>query len=46
MHGHKTRLHSVAHSSIAGWFALNSNDLIMTWIALVIVGVMAVGMSM
>jgi hypothetical protein len=44
MHGHKTRLSSVAHSSIADWFALNSNEL--TWIALVTVGVIAVGMSM
>ena len=44
MHGHKTRLHRVAHSSIADWFALNSTDL--TWIALVTVGVIAVGMSM
>lgn len=44
MHGHKTRLHSVARSSIVDCFALNSNDL--TWIALVTVGVIAVGMSM
>jgi hypothetical protein len=44
MHGHKTRLDSVAYSSIADWLALNSNEL--TWIALVTVGVIAVGMSM
>ena len=44
MHGHKTRLYSVAHSSIADWFALNSNEL--TWIALATVGVIAVGMLM
>ena len=41
MHGLKTRLNGAAHSSIADWFALNSNEL--TWIALVIVGVVAVG---
>jgi hypothetical protein len=44
MHGQKTRLNSPAYSSIADWFALNSNDL--TWIALVTVGVIAVGMLM
>ena len=44
MHGHKTRLDSAAYSSIADWFALNSNGL--TWIALVTVGMIAVGMSM
>jgi hypothetical protein len=44
MHGHQTRLNSAAYSSIADWFALNSNEL--TWIALVTVGVIAVGMSM
>jgi hypothetical protein len=44
MHGHQTRLNSAAYSSIADWFTLNSNEL--TWIALVIVGVIAVGMSM
>ena len=44
MHGHKTRLDSVAYSPIADWFALNSNEL--TWIALVTFGVIAVGMSM
>ena len=44
MHGQKTRLNSTAYSSIADWFALNSNDL--TWIALVTVGVIAVGMLM
>ena len=42
MQGHKARLSSTACSSIADWFALNSNDL--TWIALVTVGVIAVGM--
>ena len=41
MHGHKT---SAAYLSIADWFALNSNEL--TWIALVTVGVIAVGLSM
>jgi hypothetical protein len=44
MHGHKTRLNSAAYSTIADWFVLNSNDL--TWIALVTVGVIVVGMSM
>jgi hypothetical protein len=44
MHGHKTRLNSAAYSSIADWFALNSNEL--TWIVLVTVGVMAVGILM
>jgi hypothetical protein len=44
MHGHKIRLDSEAYSSIADWFALNSNEL--TWIALVTVGVIVVGMSM
>jgi hypothetical protein len=44
MYGHKTRLNSAAYSSVADWFALNSNEL--TWIALVTVGVIAVGMSM
>jgi hypothetical protein len=44
MQGHKTRLNSAAYSSMADWFALNSNEL--TWIALVTVGVIAVGMSM
>ena len=44
MHGQKTRLNSTAYSSIGDWFALNSNDL--TWIALVTVGVIAVGMLM
>ena len=42
MYGHKTRLNSAAYSSVADWFALNSNEL--TWIALVTVGVIAVGM--
>jgi hypothetical protein len=44
MQGHKTRLNSAAYSSIADWFALNSNEL--TWIVLVSVGVMAVGILM
>jgi hypothetical protein len=44
MDGQKARLNSTAYSSIADWFALNSNDL--TWIALVTVGVVVVGMSM
>ena len=44
MHGLKTRLNGAAHSSIADWFALNSNEL--TWIALVTMGVIAVAMSM
>ena len=44
MHGLKTRLNGVAYSTIADWFVLNSNEL--TWIALVTVGVIAVGMSM
>ena len=44
MHGLKTRLNGAACSSIADWFALNSNEL--TWIALVAVGVIAIGMSM
>lgn len=41
MQGHKTRLNGAAYTSIADWFALNSNEL--TWIVLVSVGVMAVG---
>jgi hypothetical protein len=44
MHKHQTRLNSAAYSSIADWFALNSNEL--TWIGLVAVGVIAVGMFM
>jgi hypothetical protein len=44
MHGLKTRLNGAATSSIADWFALNSNEL--TWIALVIMGVLAVGIFM
>ena len=40
----KGRLNSAAYSSITDWFTLNSNEL--TWIALVTVGVIAVGMSM
>ena len=46
MHGHETMLtNGAAYSSIADWFALNSNEL--TWIALLLaVGVIAVGMSM
>ncbi|MCE3248400.1 MAG: hypothetical protein K0R41_2225 [Geminicoccaceae bacterium] len=44
MHGLKTRLNDAAYSSTADWFVLNSNEL--TWIALVTVGVIAVGMLM
>jgi hypothetical protein len=44
MHGHKIRVNSVAYSSIADWVALNSNEL--TWIVLVAVGVIAVGILM
>jgi len=46
MHGHETKLSSsAAYSSIADWFALNSNEL--TWIALLLAGGMiAVGLSM
>jgi hypothetical protein len=44
MHGHKIRVHSVAYSSIADWFVLNSNEL--TWIGLVTFGVIAAGMLM
>ena len=44
MHGLKTRLNRAASSSLADWFALNSNEL--TWIALITVGVIAVGISM
>ena len=44
MHGQKARLNSTAYSSIADWFALNSNEL--TWITLVTVGVIAIGMLM
>jgi len=44
MHGLKTRLDGAARSSVADWFALNSNEL--TWIALATVGVIAVGMLM
>jgi hypothetical protein len=44
MQGHRTRLNSAAYSSIADWFVLNSNEL--TWIVLVTVGVMAVGILM
>jgi hypothetical protein len=44
MQGHKTRPTSAAYSSIADWFALNSNEL--TWIVLVTIGVMAAGMLM
>jgi len=40
----QTRLNGAAYSSIADWFALNSNEL--TWIGLVTVGVIAVGMLM
>jgi hypothetical protein len=44
MHGLKNRFNAATSSSIADWFALNSNDL--TWIALVTVGVIAVGTLM
>ena len=44
MPAHKARRSSAAYSSIADWFALNSNEL--TWIALVTVGVIAVGTLM
>ena len=44
MHVLKPRLNGAAYASIADWFALNSNEL--TRIALVSVGVIAVGMSM
>jgi hypothetical protein len=44
MQGHKIRVGSVAYSSIADWFVLNSNEL--TWIVLVTVGVIAVGILM
>lgn len=42
MPAHKAKPNSAAYSSIADWFALNSNEL--TWIALATVGVIAVGM--
>jgi hypothetical protein len=44
MHGFKTRLDGAARSSVADWFALNSNEL--TWIALATVGMTAVGMML
>jgi hypothetical protein len=44
MHGLKTRLNGVTSSSIADWFALNSNEL--TWIALITMGVLAVEILM
>jgi len=44
MQGHKTGLNSVAYSWFADWAALNSNEL--TWIVLVAVGVIAVGILM
>ena len=44
MLGFKTWRSGAAYSSIADWFALNSNEL--TWGALVAMGVIAVGMSM
>jgi hypothetical protein len=40
----KTRRNGAAYSALADWFALNSTEL--TWIALVTLGVIAVGMSM
>jgi hypothetical protein len=44
MHGHKIGLNSATYSSIADWLALNSNEL--TWIALVTVVMIAVGIAM
>jgi hypothetical protein len=44
MHGFKTRLNGATSSSIADWFALNSNEL--TWIALIAIGVFFVGILM
>ena len=44
MNGLKTRLNGAAQSSVADWFALNSNEL--TWIALATVGMIAVGMML
>ena len=44
VHGHKNKRNGIPYSLIADWFALNSNEL--TWIALVTVGVVFVGMSM
>jgi hypothetical protein len=44
MHGLKPRLNGVTNSSIADWFALNSNEL--TWIALVTMGVLVVAILM
>jgi hypothetical protein len=44
MHGHQTGLNSAAYSRIGDWVALNRNEL--TWIGLVTVGVIAVGMLM
>ena len=44
MPAHRAKLSSAAYSSIADWFALNSNEL--TWIALATVGMIAVGMLM
>ena len=41
MHGLKTRLNGAAHSAVADWLALNSNEL--SWIALATVGVIVVG---
>jgi hypothetical protein len=44
MKGLKTRLNGATSSWIGDWFALNSNEL--TWIALITVGVLAVGVLM
>ena len=44
MDGLKTRLDGAKSSWIADWFALNSNEL--TWIVLMTIGVLAVGVLM
>ena len=44
MHGLKTRLNGATSSWIGDWVALNSNEL--TWIALITVSVLAVGVLM
>ena len=44
MYGLETKPNGAVYTSITDWFALNSNEL--TWIALVTIGVIAVGMSM
>ena len=40
----KTMLNRTVSSTIADWYMLNSNEL--AWIALISVGVLAIGMSM